>query len=193
MEIAAGARESENHKQSNRATSLQQQLVSEPLVKLFFKNKEVVTMRTSRRQAFTLIEILIVVVIMAVLAATIIPQFSSSADDAKQSSVDFTLHTLRSQIELYKLHHTAYPAITAGSLPQMLNYTDKAGNTNATADPSYPYSPYVLDDIPANPFTGKSTVTATGNNPPIAADIDAVDGGWLYDATTGEVWAGHSL
>ncbi|MCG8586318.1 MAG: type II secretion system GspH family protein [Pirellulales bacterium] len=150
-------------------------------------------MKANRREAFTLIEILIVVVIMAVLAATIIPQFSSSADDAKQSSVDFTLHTLRSQVELYKLHHNAYPGITAGSLPQLLNYTDKAGNTNATADPSYPYSPYIVGDLPANPFTGKNTVVAPATNPPTAADIDATDGGWLYDASTGEVWAGHAL
>jgi general secretion pathway protein G len=149
-------------------------------------------MKASRREAFTLIEVLIVVVIMAVLAATIIPQFSSSADDAKQSSVDFTIHTLTSQIQLYKLHHNGFPAITTGSLPQLLNYTDKAGNTNATADPSYPYSPYVLDDIPANPFTGKSTVVAQ-SGAPVAADIDPADGGWLYDASTGRVWAGHAL
>jgi type II secretion system protein G len=150
-------------------------------------------MKTSRRQAFTLIEVLIVVVIMAVLAATIIPQFSSSADDAKQSSVDFTLHTLRAQIQLYKLHHAAFPAITAGDLPQLKMYTDKQGNTSAVADPDYPYSPYILDEIPANPFTGKSTVAAPATNPPTAADVDPVDGGWLYDATTGEVWAGHAL
>src|SRR5687767_2144937 len=58
------------------------------------------------REAFTLIEVLIVVVIMAVLAATIIPQFSSSTKDARESSLRFNLHALRSQIELYKLHHT---------------------------------------------------------------------------------------
>ena len=40
----------------------------------------------SCRSAFTLIEVLIVVIIMAVLAATIIPQFSSSTNDAKNSS-----------------------------------------------------------------------------------------------------------
>ena len=149
-------------------------------------------MKASRREAFTLIEVLIVVVIMAVLAATIIPQFSTSADDARKSSVEFTVHTLSSQIQLYKLHHSAFPAITAGSLPQMLQYTDKAGNTNATANSLFPYSPYVLDDIPANPFTGKNTVVAQSGTP-VAADVDPVDGGWLYDATTGQVWAGHAL
>src|SRR6476659_1356734 len=55
-----------------------------------------------RRSAFTLIEVLIVVVIMAILAATIIPQFTDSTKDAKQSTVRFNVHTLRSQIELYR-------------------------------------------------------------------------------------------
>ena len=37
------------------------------------------------RSAFTLIEVLIVVIIMALLAATIIPQFASSTSDAKRA------------------------------------------------------------------------------------------------------------
>ena len=61
---------------------------------------------TQRRQrGFTLVEVLIVVVIMAVLAATIIPQFADSTKDAKVSTAKFNLHTLRSQIELYKSQH----------------------------------------------------------------------------------------
>ena len=58
-----------------------------PRRKNFFIEKELVVMsRDRRRSAFTLIEVLIVVIIMAVLAATIIPQFSSSTNDAKNSS-----------------------------------------------------------------------------------------------------------
>ncbi len=64
-----------------------------------------------KRGGFTLIEVLIVVVMMAVLAATIIPQFASSTDDAKSSALKFNLHALRSQIEMYKLQHNgAVPA-----------------------------------------------------------------------------------
>ena len=47
--------------------------------------------RDSRRKAFTLIEVLIVVVIMAILAATIIPQFSSSTQDAMESALKFNI------------------------------------------------------------------------------------------------------
>ena len=74
-------------------------------------------MARNRRNAFTLIEVLIVVIIMAVLAATIIPQFSSSTNDAKLSSVKFNLHTIRSQIEMYKVHHS-------GGLPALATFAD---------------------------------------------------------------------
>ena len=54
-------------------------------------------MRNQARKAFTLVELLIVVVIMAVLAATVIPEFSSSTVDAQINTSVFNLQTMRSQ------------------------------------------------------------------------------------------------
>lgn len=149
-------------------------------------------MKTERRRAgFTLIEVLIVVVIMAVLAATIIPQFSSSTKDAQNSSVKFNAHSLRSQIELYKAHHLGtYPAISESLLPQLTMATDVDGNTATTPDSSHPYGPY-LDEIPANPFNGLRTVAAvtTAGTAPTKGTGSS---GWQYDATTGGIWPNHS-
>lgn len=139
------------------------------------------------RSAFTLIEVLIVVVIMAILAATIIPQFSNSANDAKESSLKFNLNTLRSQVELYKLHHNgALPQLTAGAIPQLTSATDVNGNLG-TAGTSFPYGPYVMNALPVNPFTGSNTVTAISTSPPTAAS--GSNGGWLYNTTTGQFYA----
>ncbi|HVC97508.1 MAG TPA: type II secretion system protein [Pirellulales bacterium] len=140
-----------------------------------------------RRGGFTLIEVLIVVVIMAVLAATIIPQFSSSTNDAKTSSLQFNLHSLRSQIELYKLNHNgALPQLTNGTLPQLMAATDINGNIGVTG-PTFPYGPYLLQQtLPANPFTNVNTVTATTSSPPTAP---SGTGGWLYNTTTGQLYA----
>jgi prepilin-type N-terminal cleavage/methylation domain-containing protein len=143
----------------------------------------------SLRSAFTLIEVLIVVVIMAVLAATIIPQFSSSTEDAEKNTLMFNLHTLRSQIELYKLHHSgAVPAITDADLPQLWKSTNLAGDTGA-AGASYPLGPYVLNELPMNPVKKSRTVTASATWPPTAA---TADGGWLYNETTGQLAADHA-
>jgi general secretion pathway protein G len=153
-------------------------------------------MATNRRRGFTLIEVLIVVVIMAVLAATIIPQFSSSTKDAKESSLKFNMHTMKSQIELYKLHHlsslpTEIGDATTGYLPQLTQATDVSGN-RGTAGTSYPYGPYIEGDLPANPFDGKNTVTSVdlGGKKPTAVSGDA--GGWQYDPKTGAIWPNNS-
>src|SRR3569623_2631659 len=60
--------------------------------------------RRSRR-GFTLIEILIVAIILGILAAIVIPQFSSASTQARTSALQSTVQTLRSQIALYKLQH----------------------------------------------------------------------------------------
>ena len=144
--------------------------------------------RNRRHSGFTLIEILIVVVIMAVLAATIIPQFTSSTNDAKVSTAKFNLHTLRSQVELYRLHHNqAYPAAT-NNIEQLTKATDAAGTSTAagTPDSTHPYGPYI-QKIPANPFNGKTTVRADTGTPPTVPAGTGADG-WIYRASTGEIW-----
>lgn len=142
--------------------------------------------RNFRRSAFTLVEVLLVVVIMAILAATVVTQFNSSTDDAKESALTFNLHAMRSQIELYKLHHNgSLPSLTAGSLPQLSAATNVSGATG-TPGSSFPYGPYLVNGVPANPITGVATVTATATNPPTAP---SGTGGWLYHAGTGMIWA----
>jgi len=67
------------------------------------------------RSGFTLIEILIVVVILGILAAVIIPQFTNAADDASISSARTQLQTMRSQVELYRAQTGAYPTATGAN------------------------------------------------------------------------------
>jgi prepilin-type N-terminal cleavage/methylation domain-containing protein len=61
------------------------------------------------RRGFTLIEILIVVVILGILAAIVVPQFTNAADEANDAAVRSQLQTLRGQIELYYAQNSAYP------------------------------------------------------------------------------------
>ena len=142
-----------------------------------------------RRSGFTLIEVLIVVVIMAVLAATIIPQFSSSTKDAQTSTVNFNAQTIRSQIELYRANHlSTYPAITNNALPQLTSTTDINGNIGTGA--AFTYGPY-LAAVPPNPFNNLTTIgpVPTPGTAPTTGDGKY---GYVYDVTTGNIYPDHT-
>lgn len=142
-------------------------------------------MKSKMRNAFTLIEILIVVVIMAILAATIIPQFTASTEDAEISTAEFNLATMRAQIELFKAQH--------GGTPPALDTMNNTITELKDGKPhkGKPFGPYVAA-IPANTITGKADVIA-GSNPIVVGDITTGNGGgWVYTAATGEIRLDHT-
>ena len=68
----------------------------------------------STRRAFTLIEVLIVVVIMAVLAAAIIPQFLHTAKDAKVSAAKGNVAELESALQRFYVNMDRFPTTEEG-------------------------------------------------------------------------------
>ena len=58
--------------------------------------------RRTVRKAFTLVEILIVVVILGILAAIVVPQFTNATQDAQAGNLKAQLSSLNRQIELYR-------------------------------------------------------------------------------------------
>ena len=132
-------------------------------------------MRAKRRKSgFTLIEVLIVVVIMAVLAATVIPQFSESTKEAKVSTLKFNLHTLRAQIQLYKAQHAEWPK-AATFANQLTKRTNTNGDVGTAAE--HKWGPYIVGELPQEPFSESNAVIGS------ATCTDA--GGWAYDEANG--------
>ena len=119
-------------------------------------------MRTIRK-GFTLVEILIVVIILGILAAIVIPQFTNASEDARQSSLSSQLQTLRSQVELYKLQHRdMYPTTDGTPDASKWSWALLTGKTNedgsSTGTPQL--GPY-LQQTPANPLNDSTTVAGT--------------------------------
>ena len=125
--------------------------------------------------AFTLVEVLIVVIILGILAAVVVPQFSDAGSDARLSALETNLQTVRSQLQLYKMQHN-------DTWPTLADFTAQmTAGTKADGTPGTVYGPYLLS-IPNNPFTDTNTVTQG------ADDTSA----WYYDQSTGEFRANDS-
>ena len=144
--------------------------------------------RTTKNLAFTLVEVLIVVVVMAVLAAVVVPQFSLATDDATRSTAEFNLSSMRTIIASYKAQHNGVNPVhdsTAKSLTVLLNKTKVDGAIDAAAGN---FGPYLLS-FPENPYTGLTDVKSITNDPPKSTDVTASNaGGWLYNTTAGKIW-----
>ncbi len=80
--------------------------------------------RKKKRFAFTLVELLIVVVILGVLAAVITTAFANAGVEAGQKAFATNIKTLASACELYRVQNGVWPAdSTSGELPpEMVPY-----------------------------------------------------------------------
>ncbi len=130
-------------------------------------------MRT-KDKGFTLVEILIVVVILGILAAIVIPQFSEASTEARLNSLQSNLQTMRSQLSLYSIQHndtapTSHETFTA----QMTAQTNISGAVGTD------FGPY-LQSVPRNPFRAGAVTIA-------AADGEGVH--WVYAG--GRIYAGR--
>ena len=73
------------------------------------------TSRTTRRRTgFTLLEIMVVVIILGILAATIIPQFIGATQEAKVGAAKAHVAELESALERYYVHMDRYPSQEEG-------------------------------------------------------------------------------
>jgi general secretion pathway protein G len=136
------------------------------------------------KSGFTLVEILIVVVILGILAAIVIPQFTQASTEAKQNSLMSDLQTFRSQIELYKVQHTDDLPTDGGLtfVAAMTGQTELSGLVSDGDPTNGVYGPY-LQQIPKNPFNDMATVREDGA--PAGANTE----GWRFDTTTGAIQA----
>ncbi len=142
-----------------------------------------------RASGFTLIEILIVVIILGILAAIVIPQFTEASSEARESTLTSNLQTLRSQLGLYKVQHNdIYPDSTTSATYELclVEKTDVTGAAGAD------FGPY-MQMVPDNPFI-------TNDALPLFTWGDTPGDGlshWMFDdtggATDGSFWANDDL
>lgn len=156
--------------------------------------------RTERKSAgaFTLVEILIVVVLLGILALVILPMVSGSVISARESALAHDLNMLRRYVLIYTAQHLevapGYPNGDKTQAPteqvffeQVTMSSNTNGQTAPAGTPGFERGPYLMK-IPVNPLNHKSTVQVLGDDDSFPANGDDSHG-WIYKPATSEVRA----
>jgi type II secretory pathway pseudopilin PulG len=135
----------------------------------------------SRTRGLTLVEMLIIVIVLAILAAVVTPQLGRASGDSRLDAMRANLLDIRAQLRLYQSQHGGKFPSLGEFVTQMTQYSNAAGQTSATRTGTYNLGPYVLA-VPGNPYTGGNRI---GNGQPGTSD-------WFYDPATGLFRANHN-
>jgi len=158
---------------------------------------------SAQQSGFTLIEVLMVILLIAILAYMGITQFTNFAADARNATLKANLQILRRGISTQNAQMrlrcsytgTAYPAAT------VISGNDITADTTICTTSQVPATDraFVSGSIPPNPWGANqgttittSSVTGTTNkkaqNCAGGARVATTDDGWCYNVSTGEIW-----
>lgn len=137
------------------------------------------SVRNTVAKGFTLVEILIVVVILGILAAIVVPQFTNAANEARGGNVATQESTLQTQIELWAARNNGQYPTLSGQNP----WEDMIDNGYIKARPANPFA-NAANRFTVSPFTFTDVDSASDE----AAGEDA-NQGWLYDSDKGIIRA----
>lgn len=131
-----------------------------------------------RARAFTLVEILIVVVILGILAAIIVPNFATATQEAQSTTTFSELGKLRRAMEVFGIRNP-------GTMPNVIEGDGVADDAWGELVQPGEY----LQGPPANPWVGGDNryYVIIRNSPDVAYQNTYA---WIYDDTSGDIWAG---
>ena len=134
-------------------------------------------LRKRRRGGFTLIEMLIVILVIAILAVIVIPRLMGAARRAKEAQLRANLKQLRDAIERFEGACAAWPPALADVMA--------ANGTALSADADGRGI-----SVDRDGYNGPYLVTGSGMLP-----VDGMTGAsdWNYDNTTGMVHSSSTL
>jgi len=131
----------------------------------------------NRCRAFTLIEVLIVIVVIAILSMLVIPRAMAARRQAKEAQLRGNLKQLRDGIERFEATTAAWPPaladlMAANGTAISSDFDGRGGSVDRLA------------------YDGPYLVTGNGGLPkdPFTEDVD-----WTYDNTTGSIHSGSTL
>jgi general secretion pathway protein G len=110
----------------------------------------------SMRSAFTLIELLLVMVIIAILAAIVVPKFTGRINDSKIKAATGEISNIKTSLKMFEVDNGRYPT-TAEGLGAMITNPGNLPNWHKVLDTSA---------VPLDPWQNKyiyRSPDSTGN------------------------------
>jgi prepilin-type N-terminal cleavage/methylation domain-containing protein len=128
-------------------------------------------MNINKKNGFTLIELVIIMVILGVLAAVAVPRLGSTIDSSEASAEEAIIGSLRSAIEVY-------------AMDQVVSNSNK----------SYPENPFeALDDKSRNDlYNNNWQMGGFGNDGINHVRNDGSRSFWSYNSNNGEIQFGYT-
>ncbi len=117
--------------------------------------------RASRLHAFTLVEMLLVLVILAVLAAIVIPKFSGRSQQAKETAAKSQISSIEMALDAFEVDTGFYPSGNNG-LNALIDPPSNAPNWRG---------PYLKKGVPLDPWGNPYAYSYPGRNNPAGYDL----------------------
>ena len=142
-----------------------------------------------QRRGFTLIELMIVIIVIAILALIVIPRLAGASMRAKESSMESNMQTIRTAVANFNADCGVYPTSLADLLvtssPSYVISTTWKGPYLNTA--GYPIC-HTGSALPQNPVVYSSALTGETATAPSSATTPAAN--WYYQSASGIVLPG---
>ena len=107
----------------------------------------------SRRNAFTLVEMLLVLVILATLAAIVIPKMAGRSQQAKVTAAQTQISSIEMALDAFEVDNGYYPK--SGALDDLVNQPANASGWKG---------PYLKKGIPLDPWGNPYTYDYPGKH-----------------------------
>jgi len=79
--------------------------------------KEIIVKKNINKKAFSLMELMVVIIILGLLAAFVLPSLTGKSEDAKQKLTCVQMKSISQALKMYKIDNSSYPT-TEDGLPK---------------------------------------------------------------------------